>query len=130
SFLLICTVLRIFENVSGEWVRSRPNFRGWRPMGPLKLSSERETTPNPPLRQAENPRKSAGFKGKVGLAQPQVAQAQRLTRTPGEVRVSSPKQGLGAPDVLMGGDAGAFPVIGGNRGCRLLLSDDRGRQTL
>jgi hypothetical protein len=42
-------------------------------MGPLKLSSERETTPNPPLRQGENPKKTASFQENLEGLQAQVA---------------------------------------------------------
>ena len=96
-------------------------------MGPLKLSSERETTPNPPLRQAENPRKSAGFAGKTGVAQPKVAWAKRLTRTPGEIRAVLSKEGARPLALSVRRDARAFPVVGGDGGRRLLLADDRGR---
>jgi hypothetical protein len=51
----------------------QPNSGGGGQFGPLKLSSERETTPNPPLRQGENPKKSAGFQGNLKAAQAKVA---------------------------------------------------------
>src|SRR5262245_17465980 len=85
SFLLICTVLRVCR--PGEQVRSQPNSGGWRPMGPLKLSSERETTPNPPLRQGENPKKTAGFQENFEGGTSQSCMNSRVNADLGKARI-------------------------------------------
>src|SRR5215510_7770777 len=58
SFLLICTVLRIFENVSGEWVRSRPNFRGMATNGAAQAQQRaRNNAQSPPASSGKSQEK-------------------------------------------------------------------------